>query len=556
MGRSRITFAKNRHGDLEARAQLTGVGEAIRRAEAGGGLAAVYGPHSIEEMQSYFRDVRHYAGSGFIAIGLRALDLSDLLYGQYYGRVRALRRVSAFLNSHVLYRDEHLASLLSNKELFWPDAGIIEYLVEQYVGSRKKPEGAGQEIGEFFSRLGSLELQDPVVLRKYHYGWTAEQCIIAAISMQQGVPLVFLTGDPDILHAVREVVSTQPVTLGEAFEAIEQEFHISHDTIARNYRLWRASKYRRNGQGKISLDEVVQVSPIGDFVTFLLEAVADDEQSPDQSSSIPARIVAPLMFREDGDAIGIDHTAVTGVSYQNAIGGVRALKNLTSDLRDSGVLLNAITGVTPCLNRMIRLLDRIEHSPTIEEASIVEFGVEFSYLESRVLNAQPKLSRETMEFVLSYTGQGQALLERFEPWQTYRAEGGGTSDSLGAVNRDIANASIRLLRSAADEGLLDQGAVGRVAEMLDSADVDAPVKRASLAATSQNLGAAVGRSALTKSQQFAVDVARGAEVEAKKKLSDSAASFIHRHAIDLAKLATTESGKWLSALLKTFGSDV
>lgn len=94
-----------------------------------------------------------------------------------------------------------------------------------------------------------------------------------------------------------------------------------------------------------------------------------------------------------------------------------------------------------------------------------------------------------------------------------------------------------------------------MADMIGSSDVDAPVKRASLAATSQNLGAAVGRSALARSQKFARDVASATEEEAKKKLSEAAAGFIYRHAVDLAKLAQTGSGKWLSALLKTFGSE-
>ena len=191
----------------------------------------------------------------------------------------------------------------------------------------------------------------------------------------------------------------------------------------------------------------------------------------------------------------------------------------------------------------------------MQQIFIIGVGRSGTSLLQSMLNAHSKISRETMEFVLSYTGQGQALLERFEPWQTYKAEGGGAPDSLAAVNREVAGAAVRLLQSAATEGLLDQGAVGRVHEMIDSADVDAPVKRASLAATSHNLGAAVGRSALARSRGLAGEIARGTEAEAKKKLSESAASFIHRHTVDLAKLATSESGRWLGALIRTFGSD-
>lgn len=555
MEQSRITFVRGRHGDLEARVHLTGVSEAVRRAKDTGGPAAVYGPHAIEEMHAYFRSIGQYPSHNFIAIGPKSLELVDIFYREYRGRVRQLRRILSFLSSFVLYRDEQFSHLIHDGTLLWPDAQLAEYLIGAYVNSRKNPTGASDEIGEFFIQLSSLSLPEPVILRKYHWGWNAEQCILAAMAIKQGVPLVVLTDETNIIHAVQEAVATRPVTIGEVFAEIERAFQINGDVVVRNYRLWHASRYSRKLGKAVTMDDVVHMGTIGDFVSFLIEAIDSDDQASDSALSIPTRIVAPLMFREGGDAIGLDHTSVTGLTYHNAIGGIRALKNLSEDVRDSGVLLNAISGISPCLNRIIKILERIQGEATIEESSVVEFGVEFSYLESRILNAQSKLSNETMEFMLSYTGQGQALLERFEPWQTYRAEGGGTYGGLGAVNREIADAAIRVLQSASKEGLLDRGAAGRVAEMIEAADVEAPLKRASLAATSHNLGAAVGRSALTRSRDFAKDVLKGAEADAKKKLSASAAAFIHRHAVDLAKLATTESGKWLAALLKTFGGD-
>lgn len=432
MGQSRISFSKNYYGDLEASVHLASVSEAIRRSKASGGPAVVCGPHPLEEIQSYLRSVNSPFRSAFVAIGPRGADLGGILQSRYKGRVRVLRRISSFLQSHVLFTDENLAATIGRGELKWPDMGLVSYLTDQYVSSRKNPDGAIQEIDDYFSNMKSLEFHGPIVLRKYHYGWTAEQSLVAAMAVQQNLPLVFITNGDALAVSFANSIYTDPVSLGEVFSAINAEFKVPKDVIARNYRIWRSSKYRRNVQRRVALEEVAEIYPLGDFVTFLLEVVAEEEQYTDQSSSIPSRIVAPLMFRESGDAIGIDHTSVTGVSYQNAVGGVRALRSLTSDLRDSGVLLNAVAGITPCLNRIINLLDRIEQSPTIEESSIVEFGVEFSYLESRILNAQAKISRDTMEFVLAYTGEGQDLLERFEPWQTYRAEGGGSSENLGS----------------------------------------------------------------------------------------------------------------------------
>lgn len=552
MSIDRIIFTRGESGELGVHLDLDGVAKALKKSRSYSGPIVVVGPHPVEEVESYFRTIRRYPQAAFVATGVRGYDLSDILYGSYRGRVKILRRIMAFLSSYVLMSDPQMARRIDSNSLKWPDEAIRQQIVSHYVSSRKRPEGAEQEIAEFFDRFESTVIEGPVVMRKYYGGWNAEQYLTAVRAVEAKLPLILVTEPGNKLSLVGEAVHSTSVTVGDTFSAIKSEFQIPVEVIARNFRLWRASRFFRGRQRSIDLNEVASMRSFGDFLNFLLEAVSDSEPESDQQLTIPNRIVAPIMFQEYAEIIGVDHTAVTGVTYQNSLGAVRALKNLTNDIYNSGVLTNAVLGIGSCLTRMTNILERIEQSSALEEADIVEFGVEFSYFESRVINASSKLSSETMEFLLAYTGEGQVFLERFEPWQTYKAESGGMSDGLGVVNRDIAAASIRLLRSAAAEGLLDPTASSRVAEMVANADIDAPVKRASLAATSNNFGAALGRSALKGVTQATVGAAKEVGVATKKKLSETAAGFIHNHSVDLAKLAASGSSKWLNAVLKLF----
>lgn len=551
----RITFLKGRYGDLEARANLSGVRQAMRRSVSTGKPAVVIGPHSFEEMQSYLRDINSVFHHRFVAVGSRALDISDLLYPYYQGRIRILRRVAAFLGSHTMIPDSEISKRINQEKIIWPDDLLKSYLTDQYIASRKRPEGAEVEISEFLDIYDQLAITEPVVMVRYYDGWNAEQFLVALNAASNRQPIILIGNEGDLSESIDDKFVTEPITLREAFSTIGDEFNISDELISKNYRLWRASRFRGSARRHdIKLDSIAQISSLGDFTSFLLEAV-EESRDIDQQPIIPYRIVAPLMFREQVGSIGVDHTAVTGITYINALGGIRAFRNLTADLRSSAILSNVVVGINPCLDRIASILDRIITQAPIEESDVVEFGVEFSYLESRVLHAQDNISKESMEFVLSYTGEGHKLLERFEPWQTYQAEGNGGSDTLGAVSRDIAAASIRLLRSASAEGLLDPTAAGRVAETIESADIDAPLKRASLAASTKNLGAAVGRSALARVKTAAVDIAKNVENDAKAKLSEKASNFIQSHANDLAKLASVGSSKWLPALIKLINGD-
>lgn len=555
MTADRIIFSRGRAGDLEAHLRLEGVEAALHVLRQRSGIVAVVGPHSAEEVQNYFRRIRNYPMFAYSAVGNHGHDLSDLLYHRYIGRMKILRRIMAFMTSHVTMSDADLSSHIIDSRMLWPNISLEDYLANSYINSRKKPDGSEQEISEFFAHVNELFIPDPVVLRRYYGGWNGEQCILVSKALSVGHPLVFVTDRDDLSAAADEILYTPPVTTRHVFEAINSEFHVPMDVVARNYKLWRASRFRRSRVKSIDLDEVASSHSLAEFTNFLLEAVAEGVEDSEGPPTIPNRIVAPLMFREQPDHIGLDHVAVNGITRNVAVGGIRALKNLTQDLKDSGVLANAVVAINPCLDRVVTILEKIESTDPIEEADIVEFGVEFSYLESRIINAQDKLSKDTMEFVLSYTGEGQNLLERFEPWQTYKAEGGGFSDGLGVVNRDIAAASIRLLRAAAADGLLDPSAMTRVNDAVETADIDAPLKRASLAATTQNLGAAVGRSALKGVARHTSAVAKEVGEETRKKFSEAAAEFIQKNSVDLAKLAAAGSGRWLGAFLKTFLGD-
>lgn len=532
-----------------AHVALTGVEGAIGLGEQQGYPVGLFGPNHYDEVRSYIIRSNRYPETNFVSIGNRKVNLSSLLEPAYKGRLKTLRRISSFLTSFVMADDERFGELLTSRTQTWPEQSISEVIVNAYVSSRKNPDGSLDQILDFLSLFNAVSLPAPLVLTRYYYGWTAEQviCLASVLAKDKDFPVVIVSSNAHLSDRVEAYLATDPVTIGEALDSISSQFSLTRDSVHKGFKIWTASRgpYRTE---RLRLGDPASSSLISDLAGFISATAIEDNEV---GQFIPSRIVAPVMFEERDQFISIDHRPALGISHQNALGGVRAIRNLTQDVLSSGVLSNSVMGIDPCLERIISYLDDMSSVGPIEESSIVEFGVEFSYVESRILNAAGKLSDDTVEFMLAYTGEAAKFLDRFEAWQTYKNEQGISGNSLASVNREVAQAAVNVLRSARVNGILDQLASQKVSDLVSVSDLDDPTRRGSLAATTENLGAAVGRTALSGVKNISKQAAEDLGKDVSDGLRKKAASFIIENSANLLKIASHSSGRWVSQLVRT-----
>lgn len=542
----RLRLIEDRSGDLAVIAHFDGVEQAISESLKSSQPVVLFGDNIHEEIVSYRRSNTTY--EPLLFTGSHVDSVSDLVSFYYVGRKALLRRIASFLSSAADPSLIDFSALQSGKVELIGHHFIYDFIAERYIRTRKRDaESAPQEIAEFLSILESQTIEEPIVISHYGYGWTYSHLLALDIRDRSAnfVPLVIAV-DTKFMGNASFAVERRPIQQEEAFRFLSDSLPMRHAEVVSRYSLFNATQSRsrsrsreRNSDSRTS----ISLFDVSSFANFLRNLGSEDVSLDSVAAVIPRRVVAPVMFEDSDTGIGLDHSGVYGTSASQINGSARALNNQIYELITLGSLDNSIPRITNVLRRMSNILVRVTSGRIAEEADVVEFGVEFSYFESRIYEADDRLGSLSRGEVLGFLGEGKKFLSRFEAWRTYSEE---TDTPQTAATLDNASAAIQILRLAVAEGVISLEASARVEIALEADnDGNSNVWGEGYVKSGENLGAALGRGAL----KAAKEVGEGALGGATEAASEISRSFMRRHAEVFMRLAASRSERWLAMLL-------
>jgi hypothetical protein len=483
-------------------------------------------------------------------VDIQASEIFDYAKPYFKGRSSTLSKVAGFLTVTSLKGIVDVTALASGNPGLVDLEGLYPYIIEEFVSTRKKKDGAEREIKEVLDVLRDISVPGPFVISINGEGVRLEQylCLRAWEAAAERPPLVFVIADDELeLGNIKsEIVRTSPLKKSELFDFLRQECGSKANDIERKFRTWIASRSPLYGRTS-SQDPFIDLYEASSFLQFLENLPDEDEHS--LPNPVLPRVPAPIMFQEEPLGIGLDHTLAVGVRPSHTAGAARALRNQAADLASLPTLENAIPRASVVLSRIAAVLERIAMSHgEAEEADLVEFGVEFSSLEGRVYEAGDRLGVLSRGEVLSFIGEATRFLNRFDIWKNYREQGGGEISKV--ADPAVASTAISILRSAISEGILTDEAAGRVASALENiSESDGAVRREGLTRSTENLGAALGRGALKATKAGAVALGSELKERAVEVTADASERFVRKHAGQFLALAAARSGAWLTMMV-------
>lgn len=498
----------------------------------------VYGPQMHEELSGYKENNRIFSYTDLPIINKRGLTPSSFIRVNYYGNSQKFNKVHNFMGSYGMYfhtfGDVEIESITGMElEQLYID------IAEHYVQSRRIKNSAEQDISEYLSHLHKVEQSGPVIF--YHSQVVSFQNIIAIKKWDSDgrtYPLVIMSTRNS--ESRSQQYERQYVDLDVVVDILSKKYRRSKKDIKRHLDYWKATQRQRNFNINKSTAQIAT-----QFFSFTSSVLESGEESP--SALALEQRPAPIMFSSSATEIVLDHVAAQGAPASHVRGAARALTHQANDLLAIPSLENAVPRISVKITRLISVLERIFTSNAADEADIIEFGVEFSSIESQLYQSQDRISDITAGDVISFLGEGKKFLARFESWNEYESDAKSLSET-----KESAAIALEILRSNSAILSLDSEAKQRLEEIIDNKSIDTSgeLSREGASRSAENLTAAAGKALVDFSKSTGnktIDTTREAVSE---KLSDSASKFILENSSRLIQFAQSRGAKWIEMLIK------
>lgn len=515
-------------------------------------VVVVVGANVHEETKSYVDRIGRYVDYITLLVDSSGNTLFSLLKPYYKGRSALFNRLTSFLFSNYPQGLVDFGRLDSSPSAVMDLRESRKDIVAAYVHSRKKPQGAEEAINEILDHFLTLRLDGPVVIQLHQAQPSIAQYLILH-SWSRGprsIPCVILTKAHASWQKPEFTLERDEYKKSELFELVSGATGNPVDEIEKTWSFWSATQSRFGRTDRNSTS--VSVNEGARFANFIREFDTSNVELDDIVAAMPQRVIAPIMFREDGANISLDHRAVNDAPLAHVIGGARALRNQIAEVLAAGIVDNSVPSANATFNRVSSVLERIITTGQADDSDVIELGVEFSYLEGKVYEAAERIGALSRGPLLGFIGEMSRYLGRFECWAEYQEKGG--SEPELAVDVSIAEASVQILTAAISDGVLTPEATSRVQATVDDDDLFASAgKRQGATRSTESLGAVMGRSVLNAGKRGVGEFGDEVRKRAVTELADSSEAFLKKNAGHFLKLAATRSGQWLAMLLEHLG---
>lgn len=538
----RLRVLEDRTGDLVVRADFDSIQRALRVSQDRQLPAVLYGTNYSEEVSAY-RSKYGRSSYSSILIGKRAKTLREVMYPFYVGRTALLDRILSYGDGYTMIHGPWVENFVKNGRPESDFDSFIDGVLVSYVKSRRRKEGAESDFREFIRNLEKADLSGPLLIMMGARISVSQASVVHAMSKNgSAYPSVVCYNDRPDFADDEFSVERKPVTKEELISLLAGHLGKDISDIEARFSIWQATSHRvHNDSSDLTIYEASA------FASFVKRVDGEDLSISGPVNYVPSRVVAPVMFEESCGRIGLDHSPVNDNNQSHAIGAARALKNQAIDLASIGSLDNALPNISRTILRISDTLDRISKSQKAEQADVVELGVDLSYFESRIYSARDKLGSMSANEALSFIGEANRFINRFDAWKTYLEETNLPEDVL--VSEETSDAAVKLLKLAVGEGILTPDARAKVESVLATNELDQPIRRDGVARSGESLGAALGHGAIKASRAVGKKLGEEAANQAAEAVVDETTNFLKRHAPLFLKLAASRSGKWLAMLV-------
>mgnify|MGYP001627259199 CR=1 FL=1 len=545
MAISRLSLSKDRRSGWQIDVDFGGVREAISHSDRLNSPVFLVGDDLVEETRSYYRATGYSPDYRGVHIDIYARHPFDILKPRFRGHTATLRKVIGFLSHNHLITEAPISVAALNNLNADAYEFIRDRIVSEYISSRKDTDSSYEDIEWVLASIDDIRFDGPVVFEVAHAGFSYLQWIVAIkwASQQRKSAFVILVNESNRSftyenHAVRE-----PITFEELVPFLASQSRKTESEVNRLFRVWKAS---RSYLQKTRFGKTISVSMASQFADFVLNVEGEESSAEDVQQSIPVRVRAPLMFAAGSQFIDIDHEAASGVSAAASRGAARALKHQAEELIRAGILTNVVPGMVAVLLRIAGVISRLDMSDVPEESDIIELGVEVSFFQGSIFEAASRISEVSQGEVLSFIGESNKFLNRFEAWRAYNA----VDVANGQDSHEAGTIALELLRKASDAGLLSQYANQRVENSLSGGLIaENPALREGFTRSSENLASVVGRIALKELKSGTESVKKEVSSEVSKGLVQSARSFIVNNSQSILRLSNIRAEKWIEMVV-------
>lgn len=543
----RLSLRREQNGEWRIHVNFDAVSKAIELSRTHGRPAFILGENVTEEFTAYATSLGRYIDYHGTIIDQQGRHPFDALRSIYWGKTATLRNVIGFASSHAPAVESNISEeYLLNLN---PSIGkeIRSDLVRDYQNYKKNLGNNKEAINIFLDKFDQLSIEGPVIITLKENALSYIQWLVIsrwAEKFPRSPIVVLIDSKKKFIDQDNLSITRSPVKASELVEFLNVELAEKNLNVEKYFDLWRLSHpYRRNYTSQSSITAYDSSS----FASFLMRIDTEEDAFDDTIKSIPSKIIAPMMFARSDNLIGIDHQPAKGLSPQTARGAARALRNQAHDIILSGGLQNAAPGLNNVLTRIAATAERIEKSSLVEEADIIEFGVDVSYFESRLFDAKDRLGEMSKGEILAFSSEASRFISRFDSWKNYIEETG-----FNAPSREASEIASSLMKKAIDAGILNDEAAAKIEGTLRDGSDDNEGRQEGIARSSENLTSVVGRNALESIRSTASEVGKEAKSQIAKSTIEASKNFIVVNSPALIRLAQLRGGRWLEMLTELF----
>lgn len=507
----------------------------------------LYGKQIHEEKLAYFGRGYDYNTPSFGKIGVSPARLAS---NKFKGNFSVLRKIDQFLSNWNEFTYKFLSQLqesdyergISDINSI-SDAEMFESMSFDYVDTRKKKEGAYDEIEKFWEGFIDKSAEGPVFLSDNS---SYENLLCAwmwARHLSHRYPLIILSHREtyDDFDAGRKF-ERQYFSLSDIIHYAGYNMGINESTVKAVLPFWSASRYDNSSvlQGKFTANSAASV----------LVAIGKIRMSEGDLLRLPEQKLAPMRFEISEDQIGLLRESVNDISPTQRLGAARALRGLADDVLSIGGLDNAVPNWDAKVRRIKSIIDRMTLAGASDSSDVIELGVEVSGFESRVHQARDRIGDLTIGEVLSFLIEARSFLEKFEDWREYEVS---VSTNRDNYNSDNADAALDILRNfASADGVLTDDARDRINQFTSESIVDpeSPIKGKGYTSVAENLATVSARKVIDVTRNEIKSGFSDAAGEIRKKLSKKIADLLIQNSGAIFKIAASRGDRWFELVVE------